>query len=137
MVWEGTYLHSLNLSTLSINTHTHTYSPLIFVPPPSLFPLPSLPLSSFIISTVKPNLPENYEAETWSKLAQVIVAVQLQRSISYSLEELYQAVENMCSHKMATNLYTNLRMECDRHVLSLVPKFNQYPTPKILYVHIS
>ncbi|CAI8003654.1 Cullin-4A [Geodia barretti] len=74
---------------------------------------------------VKPDLPENYEAETWSKLAEVIVAVQLQRSISYSLEELYQAVENMCSHKMAANLYSNLRRECDHHVQSLVPKFNQ------------
>ena len=57
----------------------------------------------------------------------MIVAVQLQRSISYSLEELYQAVENMCSHKMAANLYSNLRRECDHHVQSLVPKFNQYP----------
>ena len=44
-----------------------------------------------------------------------------------SLEELYQAVENMCSHRMAAKLYDSLRVECERHVRSLAPVFRQYP----------
>ena len=80
-----------------------------------------------LLPLVKPDLPENYEADTWRKLREVTVAVQLQRSISYSLEELYQAVENMCSHKMAANLYSNLKVECDRHVQSIVSVFERYP----------
>ena len=93
---------------------------------PSLPPSPSLSLS-LPPSVVKPDLPENYESETCKKLREVIIAIQLQRSISYSLEELYQAVENMCSHKMAASLYSNLRVECERHIQSLVPVFERYP----------
>lgn len=48
----------------------------------------------------KPNLPENYQETTWCKLREAVVAIQTSRSIDYSLEELYQAVENMCSHKV-------------------------------------
>ena len=122
------------LYTLCCSLHTLNFPSIVS---PLFYPLPlppSLPHLLFLLpKPVKPDLPENYEAETWSKLGEVIVAVQLQRSISYSLEELYQAVENMCSHKMAANLYSNLRREGDRHVQSLVPKFNQYP----LYYHIT
>ena len=74
---------------------------------------------------MKPNLPENYGEETWDKLRQAIHAVHNQRPICYSLEELYQAVENMCSHKMAAKLYDNLRKECEKHVQTLVPLFQQ------------
>lgn len=57
----------------------------------------------------KPKLPENYQEKTWEKLSEAVIAIQTSTSIRYSLEELYQAVENMCNHKMATILYTNLR----------------------------
>lgn len=48
----------------------------------------------------KPNLPENYQETTWSKLREAVIAIQTSKAIAYSLEELYQAVENMCSHKV-------------------------------------
>ena len=102
-----------------------------FLPPsPPPAPSPSLPPSL----PVKPDLPENYESETWKKLGEVVLAIQTQCSISYSLEELYQAVENMCSHKMAAKLYSNLRVECERHVQSLVPCFQQYPSCHVLFL---
>ena len=42
-----------------------------------------------------------------------MLAIQQSRSITYSLEELYQAVENMCNHKMAAQVYANLKgMDC-------------------------
>jgi hypothetical protein len=60
------------------------------------------------MSTEKPKLPDNYQEQTWDKLKEAVVAIQTSKSIRYSLEELYQAVENMCNHKMASTLYINL-----------------------------
>lgn len=79
------------------------------------------------LSSAKPELPENYSKVAWEKLREAIVAIHTQQPISYSLEELYQAVENMCSHKLSAQLYSNLRGECHRHVESLGPVFKQYP----------
>lgn len=57
----------------------------------------------------KPKLPEDYHAETWRKLKEAVTAIQSSTPISYCLEELYQAVENMCSYQKASQLYENLR----------------------------
>ncbi len=81
----------------------------------------------YISIAAKAELPENYSKLAWEKLSQAIAAIHTQQPISYSLEELYQAVENMCSHKMAAILYDNLRGECHKHVESLVSIFKQYP----------
>lgn len=85
--------------------------------------------SKFYISlaTVKPDLPVNYGEESWKKLRVSVQAVFEEHPISYSLEELYQAVENMCSHGMAAKLYDDLGTECQDHVMSIVPFFQQYP----------
>ena len=64
------------------------------------------------LSTEKPKLPDNYQEQTWDKLKEAVVAIQTSKSIRYSLEELYQAVENMCNHKMASTLYVNLTGKC-------------------------
>lgn len=45
-----------------------------------------------------------------------MIAIQLSTPIVYSLEELYQAVENMCSHKMDSNLYQKLKDLAESHV---------------------
>ncbi|KAA0709411.1 Cullin-4B [Triplophysa tibetana] len=58
----------------------------------------------------KPKLPENYTNETWQKLKEAVEAIQNSTSIKYNLEELYQAVENLCSHKISAKLYKQLRM---------------------------
>ncbi|CAH3951967.1 cullin-4A [Pieris brassicae] len=71
----------------------------------------------------KPNLPENYQETTWSKLREAVIAIQTSKSIDYSLEELYQAVENMCSHKMASQLYVNLTNLVEGHVKSNIEQF--------------
>ena len=84
------------------------------------------------MDAVKADLPENYEVETWKKLGEAILAIQRKCSISYSLEELYQGVQNMCSYNMGAQLYTNLKTECERHVRSLAPTFQQYPSPLLL-----
>lgn len=71
----------------------------------------------------KPKLPENYQENTWDKLKEAVIAIQTSKSIKSSLEELYQAVENMCSHKMAAILYDNLRILCETHVKSNINQF--------------
>ncbi|XP_045496375.1 cullin-4A isoform X2 [Colias croceus] len=71
----------------------------------------------------KPNLPENYQETTWSKLREAVIAIQTSKAIAYSLEELYQAVENMCSHKMASQLYVNLTNLVEAHVKSNIEQF--------------
>ena len=76
---------------------------------------------------MKPDLPDNYGEQSWEKLRVSVQAVFKQHPISYVLEELYQAVENMCSHGMAAKLYENLEAECRSHVMDAVPDFQQYP----------
>lgn len=61
-------------------------------------------------------MPDNYQEKTWEKLQKAVVAIQTSKSIEYSLEELYQAVENMCSHKMDSQLYTKLTALTESHV---------------------
>lgn len=65
---------------------------------------------------VKPQVPENFERETWSRLKEAINAIHNERTISYSLEELYQAAAALCTQKTAATLYFNLQQECQSHI---------------------
>ncbi|XP_067008215.1 cullin-4A [Anabrus simplex] len=71
----------------------------------------------------KPKLPDNYQEETWEKLKEAVIAIQTSKSIRYGREELYQAVQNMCSHKMAATLYANLTSLTEKHVKSNIEQF--------------
>ncbi|KAH8276515.1 hypothetical protein KR026_006740 [Drosophila bipectinata] len=64
----------------------------------------------------KPTLPDNYSEDTYVKLEEAVIAIQLSKPIKYSLEELYQAVVNMCSHKMDAQLYAKLKELTEQHV---------------------
>ncbi|CAH1781894.1 unnamed protein product [Owenia fusiformis] len=71
----------------------------------------------------KPKLPDNYQEQTWEKLKESVQAIHNSTAITSSLEELYQAVENMCSHKMAVALYDQLKVVCEQHVKMNVNQF--------------
>uniref|UniRef100_A0A6Q2Z228 Cullin-4B n=1 Tax=Esox lucius TaxID=8010 RepID=A0A6Q2Z228_ESOLU len=75
----------------------------------------------------KPKLPENYTHETWQKLKEAVEAIQNSTSIKYNLEELYQAVENLCSHKISAKLYKQLRVVCEDHIKAQINQFREYP----------
>eukprot|EP00743_Colponemidia_sp_Colp-15_P004129 GILK01004457.1.p1 GENE.GILK01004457.1~~GILK01004457.1.p1 ORF type:complete len:721 (-),score=162.74 GILK01004457.1:108-2270(-) len=62
-----------------------------------------------------PKLPDKFEENTWEKLQQAVTAVHNKQAVSCSLEELYRAVEDLCLHKMAANLYKRLQVECEKH----------------------
>ncbi|ESO98807.1 hypothetical protein LOTGIDRAFT_187016 [Lottia gigantea] len=72
-------------------------------------------------------MPDNFQQETWRKLCEAVEAIHKSCSIRYSLEELYQAVENMCSYKMSANLYDQLKVVCESHVQSCLEQFKAYP----------
>lgn len=82
----------------------------------------------------KPTLPENYQEKTWEKLQKAVVAIQTSKSIAYSLEELYQAVENMCSHKMDSQVYCKLTALTEQHVKSNIKPFLAESVDKLVYL---
>uniref|UniRef100_A0A8C2IDQ0 Cullin-4B n=1 Tax=Cyprinus carpio TaxID=7962 RepID=A0A8C2IDQ0_CYPCA len=81
----------------------------------------------YILKNKKPKLPENYTNETWQKLKEAVEAIQNSTSIRYNLEELYQAVENLCSHKISAKLYKQLRVVCEDHIKAQIDQFREYP----------
>ncbi|CAH0381123.1 unnamed protein product [Bemisia tabaci] len=82
----------------------------------------------------KPKLPENYQQETWEKLKEAVIAIQTSKSIKYSLEELYQAVENMCNHKMAATLYTNLAGLIEADVKASIEQFTTDSMDRLIFL---
>ncbi|KAI8468416.1 MAG: Cullin-domain-containing protein [Monoraphidium minutum] len=64
----------------------------------------------------QPRLPANFEQDTWAKLEDAVDAVHCKRAVACSLEELYRAVEDMCTHKMQDSLYRRLQAACDAHI---------------------
>lgn len=78
-----------------------------------------------IIKNLKsePKLPDDYREQTWKKLKSAVLAIQQSKPNQYSLEELYQAVENMCNHKMAPVLYQKLYNLTEQHVAHNIEQF--------------
>lgn len=82
----------------------------------------------------KPKLPENYIQETWQKLKEAVEAIQNSTSIKYNLEELYQAVENLCSHKISAKLYKQLRVVCEDHIKAQIDQFREDALDSVLFL---
>ncbi|KAM8908993.1 cullin-4B isoform 2-T2 [Spinachia spinachia] len=82
----------------------------------------------------KPKLPENYTQETWQKLKEAVEAIQNSTSIQYNLEELYQAVENLCSHKISAKLYKQLRAVCEDHIKAQIDQFREDALDSVLFL---
>ncbi|MQL98176.1 hypothetical protein Taro_030881, partial [Colocasia esculenta] len=61
----------------------------------------------------KPKLPTNFEEDTWATLKSAITAIFLKQPDSCDLEKLYQAVSDLCLHKMGGNLYQRIQRECE------------------------
>ncbi|XP_034037660.1 cullin-4B [Thalassophryne amazonica] len=82
----------------------------------------------------KPKLPENYTQDTWQKLKEAVEAIQNSTSIKYNLEELYQAVENLCSHKISAKLYKQLRAVCEDHIKAQIDQFREDSLDSVLFL---
>ncbi|KAI4312358.1 hypothetical protein MLD38_037175 [Melastoma candidum] len=68
----------------------------------------------------KPTIPENYEEDTREKLKSAIKAIFLKQPVAYALENLYQAVSDLCLHKLGGNLYQRIEKECEAHISSVL-----------------
>ncbi|GKU92580.1 hypothetical protein SLEP1_g6287 [Rubroshorea leprosula] len=84
---------------------------------PSLFFL-KIYLYLLIYHVAKPTLPTNFEEDTWAKLKSAITAIFLKQPDSCDLEKLYQAVNDLCLHKMGGSLYQRIEKECEAHISS-------------------
>lgn len=82
----------------------------------------------------RPKLPDNYTQDTWHKLHEAVKAIQSSTSIRYNLEELYQAVENLCSHKVAPTLYQQLREACESHVQAQILQFREDSLDSVFFL---
>ena len=59
---------------------------------------------------VKPTLPNNFQSKAVAKLKNAVKAIQTAQPIDASLEELYQAVEALCSYGMGEEVYNQLKV---------------------------
>ncbi|XP_030333660.1 cullin-4A isoform X2 [Strigops habroptila] len=82
----------------------------------------------------RPKLPDNYTQDTWQKLHEAVGAIQSSISIKYNLEELYQAVENLCSYKVSATLYKQLRQVCEDHVKAQIFQFREDSLDSLLFL---
>lgn len=64
----------------------------------------------------KPTLPTNFEEDTWATLKSAITAIFLKQPDPCDSEKLYQAVSDLCLHKMGGNLYHRIQKECEQHI---------------------
>lgn len=82
----------------------------------------------------EPKLPDDYRETTWLKLEGAVLAIQQSKPNKYSLEELYQAVENMCNHKMSHTLYQNLRQLTESHVCKNIEEFQAESIDRFVFL---
>jgi len=75
---------------------------------------------------LQPKLPDEFETTNWDRLQRAIHAVQEASPIACSLEQLYQAVEDLCVHNMAGKLYSHLQEECDQHALRTLSQLSSW-----------
>ncbi|XP_074568114.1 cullin-4-like [Curcuma longa] len=81
-------------------------------------PLQPPTTKKFVIKSfkIKPSLPPNFEEDTWATLKSAITAIFLKRPDPCDCEKLYQAVSNLCLHKMGGSLYQRIQEECEMHI---------------------
>ncbi|KAL5977480.1 Cullin-4 [Asimina triloba] len=80
------------------------------------FRCPSSPDASCKNVGNKPKLPLNFEEDTWATLKSAINAIFLKQPDPCDSEKLYQAVSDLCLHKMGGNLYERIQKECEAHI---------------------
>ncbi len=82
----------------------------------------------------KPVLPDQFESRAVEKLRRAVVAIQQQRPVDASLEELYGAVENLCVHGFADGVYANLKSLVEQHVQESVKPFLGESLDKLIFM---
>ncbi|KAL3624799.1 Cullin-4 [Castilleja foliolosa] len=76
-------------------------------------------MNLFLTSEAKPTLPTNFEENTWDTLKSAIGAIFLKQPNPCDLEKLYQAVNDLCLHKIGGSLYQRIEKECEAYIIYL------------------
>ncbi|ESO10101.1 hypothetical protein HELRODRAFT_185316 [Helobdella robusta] len=71
----------------------------------------------------KPKLPDDYQKKTSARLKEAVNSIHQKQPFNCTQQALYNDVENMCSHKMASHLYNDLREVCETHIKHKVNDF--------------
>lgn len=81
----------------------------------------------FVIKPLRsrPRVPENFQSDNWNRLENAVKAIHTSQSTSYSLEELYRAVSDLCLHGLSRDLYEKLYMLCDAHAALMISGLSQ------------
>ncbi len=82
----------------------------------------------------KPVLPDEFESRAVAKLKAAVTAIQQQRPMDATLEELYGAVENLCVHGFADKVYSSLKQLVERHVQEAVKPFLGESLDKLIFM---
>jgi cullin-4 len=83
-----------------------------------------------------PTLSENFHIETWLKLQSAVSALFRNSAVSYSLEELFQFVNNLCLHQKTKWLFETLQEECKRHISNSIRVLRDFPvTDNIVFLN--
>ncbi|KAJ1947424.1 hypothetical protein EC988_005419, partial [Linderina pennispora] len=72
-----------------------------------------------------PALPVTFKDETWVRLQNAIRAIQASKPTAQGFEELYRDCENMCLHKLGSELYANLQGECLLYARTQLSEINK------------
>ena len=83
---------------------------------------------------LKPTLPENFQEKSVERLRKAVVAIQQATPIDATLEELYQSVENLCSHGMAEKVYQALKVLVEKYVQDCVQQFLGESLDKLIFM---
>ncbi len=82
----------------------------------------------------KPSLPEDFQAKAIDKLKKAVIAIQTSSAIDVSLEELYQAVETLCSHGKGEDVYDHLKTLIEDHVEKNLKLFIGESLDKLIFM---
>lgn len=63
---------------------------------------------------------DDFRTSNWKSLKEAIDAIQDERAVSTSLEQLYRSVEDVCVQNNSAWLYEKLKKECDMHSLRIL-----------------
>ena len=80
------------------------------------------------------NQPENFQEKSVDRLRKAVVAIQQATAIDATLEELYQSVENLCSHGMAERVYQALKLLVETYVQDCVQQFLGESLDKLIFM---
>ena len=88
----------------------------------------------FNFNQLKPTLPENFQERSVDRLRRAVVAIQQATAIDATLEELYQSVEDLCSHGMAERVYQALKLLVENYVQDCVQQFLGESLDKLVFM---